>query len=82
MYLEEDIRGDSEGFHHPVRDLVEEGRGNVVLLQINRDIRLVRLPWLRNRSYSIRSLGTRFTENGNEEEIMVTNPIDERNRLP
>lgn len=49
-YLEEGVAGDTQCFHGPVRDLVEERGGCVVLLHIDRGIRLVRIPRLRSPS--------------------------------
>lgn len=45
-YLEEDVSGHAQRLDGPVGDLVEQHLRLVVLLQVDRRVRRVRLPWL------------------------------------
>lgn len=45
-YLKKQVSGHPEGFDHPISQFVQEVQRHVVLLQINRQVCLVRLPGL------------------------------------
>jgi hypothetical protein len=58
--LEEDVGGEAQRLNRPVGDLVEHRLGLVVLGQINRRVRGVRLPWLHSMSHMSLPVDTSF----------------------